>query len=82
MSSPDRIPLPADDPALIEGGLDVEGLARHWASFGARPSMTAEEMRGTPPSTRLGDWTILAADGVTPVPLEEWFEEVPIHQNR
>ena len=44
--SPDSIPLPADDPLLRVGGLDVAALARRWASFGARPAMTAEAMRG------------------------------------
>jgi len=43
---PGGIPLPADDPVLYAGGLDVEGLARRWASFADRPAMTAEQMRG------------------------------------
>jgi hydroxyethylthiazole kinase-like uncharacterized protein yjeF len=40
------ISLPADEPFPGDGTLGLEGLARRWAPFAARPPMTAEEMRG------------------------------------
>jgi len=37
---------PLDDPMLREPGLDLARLATHWAAYGARRPMTAEQMRG------------------------------------
>jgi len=52
--------------------LDAEGRVAMVSRYGLRAlGRTAEEVRGTPPSTRLGDWVILRPDGATPVPLEE-----------
>jgi ADP-dependent NAD(P)H-hydrate dehydratase / NAD(P)H-hydrate epimerase len=39
-------PLPATDPVLAEPGLDLDGLAAHWAPYAARWPMTAEQMKG------------------------------------
>ncbi len=38
--------LPAEDPLLARADLDLDELAGHWAAYGARRPMTAEEMRG------------------------------------
>ena len=38
--------LPLDDPVLAEPSLDLVRLAAHWAAYGARRPMTAEQMRG------------------------------------
>jgi len=38
--------LPVTDARLSEPALDLDALARHWSTYGARRSMTAEEMRG------------------------------------
>ena len=38
--------LPITDPVLADGGLDLDQLAIHWAAYGARRPMTAEQMRG------------------------------------
>lgn len=38
--------LPASDPYLARSDLDLDALAEHWAAYGARRPMTAEEMRG------------------------------------
>jgi NAD(P)H-hydrate epimerase len=38
--------LPVTDARLSEPALDLDTLARHWATYGARRAMTAEEMRG------------------------------------
>jgi ADP-dependent NAD(P)H-hydrate dehydratase / NAD(P)H-hydrate epimerase len=38
--------LPTDDPALRDPPLDLDTLAAHWAVYGARRPMTAEQMRG------------------------------------
>lgn len=38
------VPLPADDPELLE--LDLRDLRRHWAAAAARPPMTAAAMTG------------------------------------
>jgi NAD(P)H-hydrate epimerase len=38
--------LPLDDPVLAERGLDLATLATHWATYGARRPMSAEQMRG------------------------------------
>ena len=38
------VPLPADDPELLE--LDLRDLRRHWAAASARPPMTAAAMTG------------------------------------
>ena len=38
--------LPVTDAALAEPQLDVAALARHWAAYGARRAMTAEQMTG------------------------------------
>lgn len=38
--------LPVTDARLFEPGLDLDVLGRHWAAYGARRAMTAEQMRG------------------------------------
>jgi len=38
--------LPLGDPALADPALDLDALAAHWAAYGARRPMTAEQMRG------------------------------------
>lgn len=38
--------LPTADPALLDTALDLDSLAAHWATYGARRPMTAEQMRG------------------------------------
>jgi len=38
--------LPTDDLALLDSALDLDTLAAHWAPYGARRPMTAEQMRG------------------------------------
>jgi NAD(P)H-hydrate epimerase len=38
--------LPLGDPVLAESRLDLARLASHWAAYGARRPMTAEQMRG------------------------------------
>ena len=38
--------LPVDDPRLAEPGLDLDALAAHWAPYGARRPISAEQMRG------------------------------------
>jgi|tagenome__1003787_1003787.scaffolds.fasta_scaffold20950910_2 hydroxyethylthiazole kinase-like uncharacterized protein yjeF len=38
--------LPLDDHDLAEPSLDVAALTAHWAAYGARRPMTAEQMRG------------------------------------
>ena len=38
--------LPLTDPVLAEPDLDLARLATHWATYGARRPMTAEQMRG------------------------------------
>ena len=38
--------LPLDDPVLSEPSLDLARLTAHWAAYGARRPMTAEQMRG------------------------------------
>jgi ADP-dependent NAD(P)H-hydrate dehydratase / NAD(P)H-hydrate epimerase len=38
--------LPLDDAALAAPGLDLDALAKHWAAYGARRPMNAEQMRG------------------------------------
>jgi NAD(P)H-hydrate epimerase len=38
--------LPVSDARLAEPDLDLDALARHWAAYGARRQMTAEQMRG------------------------------------
>ena len=38
--------LPLADPVLAEPELDLARLATHWATYGARRPMTAEQMRG------------------------------------
>jgi ADP-dependent NAD(P)H-hydrate dehydratase / NAD(P)H-hydrate epimerase len=38
--------LPLDDRALDDPALDLDVLAAHWATYGARRPMTAEQMRG------------------------------------
>jgi hydroxyethylthiazole kinase-like uncharacterized protein yjeF len=38
--------LPLSDPFLADPALDLVGLAAHWATYGARRPMTAEQMRG------------------------------------
>ncbi len=38
--------LPLDDPALDDPALDLDVLAAHWAAYGARRPMSAEQMRG------------------------------------
>jgi NAD(P)H-hydrate epimerase len=38
--------LPANDAHLAEPGLGLEELTRHWAAYGARRAMTAEQMTG------------------------------------
>jgi len=38
--------VPLDDPVLRSPGLDLDVLAAHWAVYGARRPMTAEQMRG------------------------------------
>lgn len=39
--------LPADDPALADPNVELDTLISHWARYGARRPMTAEQMRGT-----------------------------------
>src|SRR3954447_24586503 len=38
--------LPLDDPVLAERGLDLATLTTHWAAYGSRRPMSAEQMRG------------------------------------
>jgi NAD(P)H-hydrate epimerase len=38
--------LPVTDARLADPALDLAGLARHWAAYGARRAMTAEQMVG------------------------------------
>jgi NAD(P)H-hydrate epimerase len=38
--------LPLADPALDDPQLDLDALAAHWAAYGARRPMSAEQMRG------------------------------------
>jgi NAD(P)H-hydrate epimerase len=38
--------LPLSDPVLSEPALDLVALTAHWAAYGARRPMTAEQMRG------------------------------------
>ena len=38
--------LPLDDPLLADPGLDLEALMLHWAAYGARRPISAEQMRG------------------------------------
>ncbi len=38
--------LPLDDPVLAQPDLDLDALAAHWAAYGARRPMAAEQMRG------------------------------------
>jgi NAD(P)H-hydrate epimerase len=39
-------PLPVSDARLAEPGLTLDALATHWAAYGARRPMSAEQMRG------------------------------------
>ena len=39
-------PLPVGDPALDDPALDLDMLAAHWAEYGARRPIGAEQMRG------------------------------------
>jgi len=39
-------PLPVTDTRLSEPALDLDALERHWAAYGARRAMNAEQMRG------------------------------------
>jgi NAD(P)H-hydrate epimerase len=38
--------LPVSDARLAEPGLNLDALATHWAAYGARRAMNAEQMRG------------------------------------
>lgn len=44
--TPDQERLPADDPALVPGLLDLDTLGSHWAARATLTPMTAEQIRG------------------------------------